>query len=107
MSNQEQLYFIKDRDGYAVHGRTVIGFVERIRVSTDSKIAGTRLRRPGKGRVAWRAIVPVAEREGTRRELQGTFGGGWRLEWAGHDFDTRREAAEALADWHHHPEKRS
>ncbi len=32
------------------HGRPVAARVDRIRTSTDQKIPGTRLRRPGKGR---------------------------------------------------------
>lgn len=42
------------------HGRPVMARVERIRTSTDQKIAGTRLRRPGKGRQGLRLeIWPV------------------------------------------------
>lgn len=85
----------------------ILGEVERVRVSTDSKIAGTRLRRPGRGRYVYRALVPHSERDGLKRYLQRTYPYDWRLEpWTGTDFETRREAAEALAEWHDHPEKR-
>lgn len=43
-------------DDYA--GVTIeIGHVYRVTRSTDTKVAGTRFRRPGKGRPAWRAVL--------------------------------------------------
>lgn len=89
-----------------------LGFVRRETASTDSSIAGTRLRRPGKGRTVWRAEVP-------REEASVVGGGGARqlmprgvseprlcVEWSGRDHETRAEAAELLVEWHDHPERR-
>lgn len=71
-----------------------LGQVERIVVSTDSKIAGTRLRRPGKGRPGWRAKVAGGE-------LQGNYSGGYRVESVrGQTWDRREDAARALWDYY-------
>jgi len=89
-----------------------LGFVRREVASTDSRIAGTRLRRPGKGRTVWRAEAP-------RDEASAVGGGGARqlvqrglsertldVAWSGWDYQTRGEAAEVLVEWHDHPERR-
>lgn len=89
-----------------------LGFVRREVASTDSRIAGTRLRRSGKGRTVWRAEAP-------RDEASAAGGGGARqlvqrglsertldVEWSGWDYPSRGEAAELLVEWHDHPERR-
>lgn len=84
----------------------LLGRVVRDRRSTDSRIAGTRLRRPGKGAVVWRAEVPRAQWiHGTGMmpagQLQGCMKPGeFRLEWRGQAWDRREDAALALAAWH-------
>lgn len=96
-------------DVLAVAGEVgvLLGQVERITISTDSRIAGTRLRRPGKGRAGWRAIVPRADFDGGRGELTMCFvWGHWRVERVGSDFGRRQDAVDALVQWHDHPERR-
>lgn len=115
---------LEDGDGYHVSAITTgyvaplplhvtLGEVRRERRSTDSKVAGTRLRRQGKGAPCWRAVVPAeqADRSGRvpARHLQGTGLSirGWRLEeWRGETWERREDAALALADWFDYPEKR-
>lgn len=81
-----------------------LGRVVRVRRSTDSKIAGTRLRRSGKGATAWRAEVPREHWDTSalspKAQLQGNFGGDFRLEAFGERWDRREDAALALAAWH-------
>lgn len=92
-------------------GDVPLGEVERTRVSTDTKIG--RLRRPGKGRTAWRAVISHedARSVGGRgaRELVFYSHGGMtlRVERFGRSFDKRSEAVEALVAWADHPEQRS
>lgn len=62
----------------------VIGEIHRVTRSTDTKIPGTRLRRPGKGAIAW------------RWRLASTFPL-WRTDG---ERDTRREAVEGLIEQH-------
>jgi hypothetical protein len=100
------------RTGVETRPEVALGFVRRETASTDTQIAGTRLRRPGKGRTVWRAEVP-------REEASVVGGGGARqlvqrgvrertldVEWSGWNYDTRVEAAELLVEWHDHPERR-
>lgn len=113
-----RLRFVAMGQDYAVYawppsskGRAVyLGRVRRGWRSTDSKLAGTRLRRPGRGATVWHAEVPTEFHRRQRfemlSELQGTFNHGWRLEARGQAWDRRGEAAEALIEWHDHPEKR-
>lgn len=65
-----------DRDGKH------IGNVIRSRRSTDSRIAGTRPRREGKGATTWKA-TPAG---GTYLQLLHTFGGGYRLSHRGQEW---------------------
>lgn len=83
-----------------------LGRVVRDTRSTDSRIAGTRMRRPGKGAVVWRAEVP-REQWGRgagglpRGCLQGdATPGAFRLEWRGESWDRREDAAMALVAWY-------
>lgn len=91
-----------------------LGEVVRDRRSTDTRIAGTRLRRPGKGAIVWCAEVPRAQWDHPRSQRTGerftnqpktagqlarNYGGGYRLENRGQTWDTRAEAAQALIDW--------
>lgn len=87
----------------------LLGYVTPAFRSTDSKIAGTRLRRSGKGARVWEAIVPLADRPRPQlRYLQHQFDGTWRLEpWHGQRWDRRADAAAALVTWHDHPELRA
>ncbi|MGH2899873.1 MAG: hypothetical protein ACRDMZ_14460 [Solirubrobacteraceae bacterium] len=84
----------------------VLGEVVRDVRSTDSRIAGTRFRRPGKGAVVWRAEVP---REQWDRSGTGAIPAGqlvqridrrWELQWRGQAWDRRQDAALALAAWY-------
>lgn len=95
-------------------GGPLLGYVRPDTRSTDSRIAGTRLRRQGKGARVWRAEVPRSQwdhrrgRDGERilstpktaGQLQHCYGGGYRLEEFGQTWDTRQEAAQALAEWY-------
>lgn len=89
---------------------TVLGEVERHTRSTDSRIAGTRLHREGKGAPCWRALVPRSQQRpalgaarAPGRELQSTYhprgGNAYRLEWRGQEWDRRADATEALCAW--------
>lgn len=84
----------------------LLGHVVRGTRSTDSRIAGTRMRREGKGAVVWTARVPSRQWEGGRtvglpaRELQGCMDHSFRLEWRGETWDRREDAALALAAWY-------
>jgi hypothetical protein len=51
-------------------GRPVTARVDRIRTSTDQKITGTRLRRPGKGRQGLRLEIWPVGAETWRTELR-------------------------------------
>lgn len=83
-----------------------LGHVIRGRRSTDSKIAGTRLRRVGKGATEWAAEVPRddwLQNAGDllpRRQLQGCYDRTYRLEYRGETWDRREDAARALLAWH-------
>lgn len=91
-----------------------LGFVRRETASTDSKIPGTRLRRVGKGRTVWAAEPPRDEASAVggrgARQIQPrglrhadlTFD----IEWRGHHYDTRADAAAILVEWHDEPERR-
>lgn len=92
-------------------GLITLGTVESVRVSTDRQIG--RLRSPGKGRRAWRAKVRMADAQAVEgfsggRELYYSPYGHLSLwiGWSGKDFETRREAGEALAAWYDKPEER-
>lgn len=84
----------------------LLGHVVRGTRSTDSRIAGTRMRRVGKGAVVWRARVPSKQWDHGRdagmpaRELQGCMDHSFRLEWRGETWDRREDAALALAAWY-------
>lgn len=87
-----------------------LGEVRREYRSTDSRIAGTRLRRVGKGATAWSARVLGGGLERSLREVGLSRRAGWQLVAGWSPFrkrwDKREDAALALADWFDHPEKR-
>lgn len=71
--------------------------------STDTKIAGTRLRRPGKGATEWLAHVAPTLRPSSGGRYLGGHGlsySPWKLvqhPWQAATWDTRQEACAALA----------
>lgn len=86
-----------------------LGHVLRERRSTDSRIAGTRLRREGKGAVEWSAEVPREQGERCSGALarllveRGAMPGRrrWELEpYRGQRWERREDAALALAAWY-------
>lgn len=92
--------------GYSVCSDELVplGRVLRVTRSTDAAIKGTRLRRAGKGAIAWeaeidRAQVAAVGPAAAKRRLQSCYGGGYRLESRGQRWETRAEAAQALVAW--------
>jgi hypothetical protein len=65
----------------------VLGVIVPVRINTDRKIAGTRLRVPGRGRNGFAAVIP--NRHSFTGARLGGFGTG--IEW-----DRRRDAAKDL-----------
>jgi len=111
-------YIVSAADG------TVLGSVCQSTRSTDSRIAGTRLRRAGKGAISWFACVPDELRErptdmpetaricnqiytsieyGSDGKYAEPASG---LRMRGKTFDTRKEAVEALLFWVENPHSR-
>lgn len=81
--------------GVMLDGR-LLGEVYRITQSTDTQIAGTRLRRAGGGRPGWRARAPVGVGGATYTDRELAYG---HLRGSGHDYDRREDAARALVEW--------
>lgn len=85
--------------GVLLHGR-LLGEVYRITQSTDTRLAGTRLRRVGRGRPGWRARAPVGVGGATHTDRELVRGiRDYRLEGTGHTYDRREDAARALIAW--------